>query len=102
MDSPSTNPTILGIGAVTTAGIELWRDGRLTASIRSISVDGFPAVIAQPTQSVAYCAVEVDVAPGQLLDIQLFDAGHVPPLPQEELCSGAERAAKEIVRTLLV
>jgi hypothetical protein len=102
MDSPSTNPTILGIGVVTTVGIERWRDGSLTASVRSSSIDGFPAVIAQPAQSVAYCAVEVDVAPGQLLDVQLFDAGQVPPLPQEELCLGAERAAREIIRTLLV
>jgi hypothetical protein len=101
MDSPSTDPTILGIGVVTSAGIERWRQGNLAAQVQPTSVGGFPALIAQPTQSTAYCAVEVDVAPGQLLDVQLFDGGHTPPLRQEDLCSGAQRAAGEIIKTLV-
>jgi Protein of unknown function (DUF3558) len=100
LDSPSADPIILGIGVVTSVGIERWREGNLAAELQPTSVGGFPALIAQPTQSTAYCAVEVDVAPGQLLDVQLFDGGHTPPLRQEDLCSGAERAAGEIIETL--
>lgn len=101
MDSSSTNPTILGIGLVTSVGVERWREGNLAASIEPTAVSGFPAVLAQPTQSTSYCAVEVDVAAGQLLDVQLFDGGHTPPLARKELCARAERAAGEIVSTLL-
>ena len=101
MDSPSTDPRILGIGTVTSVGVERWRTGDLAARTEWTSVEGFPAVVAQPTRSSSYCAVEVDVASGQLLDVQLIDAGHRPPLPQEELCSGARRAAAAVVRSLL-
>jgi Protein of unknown function (DUF3558) len=100
MDGPAADPTVLGFGLVTSVGIERWQDGGLAANIRATSIATFPALIALPTQLVAYCAVEVDTAPGQLVDVQLLDGGHVPPLPQEILCARARSSAEEIVKTL--
>jgi hypothetical protein len=101
MSSSSTDPTILGVGLVTTVGIERWQQGNLEAVSRPDHVAGFPAIVAVPSQSKTYCAVEVDVAAGQLLDIQFLDAGHQPPLRQEELCSRARRSAEAAIKTLL-
>jgi hypothetical protein len=101
MSSSSADPTILGVGIVTTVGIERWRERNLAAVVRSDSVAGFPAIVALPSQSKAYCAVEVDVAAGQLLDVQFLDAGHQPPIAQDELCSRAKRSAEAAVTTLL-
>ena len=101
MDSPSADPTVLGIGLVTSVGIERWREGNLAAGTESTAIEGFPALIARPTQSARYCAVEVDVSTGQLLDVQFLDGGHSPPLPQDDLCSRATRSAAEVVKSLL-
>ena len=101
MNSSSSAPTILGIGTVTSAGIERWRDSDVAATVSSTEVAGFPAVVAAPDQSDAYCAIGVDVAVGQLLDIQLLDAGHQPPLSQGELCARAQRSAEEAMKGLL-
>jgi len=91
----------LGVGTVTTVGIERWRDGNLAVHLRPEVVEGFPALVAIPTQSTAYCSVEVDLASGQLLDVQLADAGDTPPVPQNDLCLRAGRAAAEMTKTLL-
>jgi hypothetical protein len=64
-------------------------------------VDEFPAVVAVPTRFTNYCSVEVDVAAGQLMDVQLSDAGGSPPVPQDELCNRAEHAAAELINSLL-
>ena len=101
MSSSSADPTILGIGLVTTVGIERWQEGNVEAVVRPDHVAGFPAIFAVPNQSKTYCAVEVDVAAGQLLDIQFLDAGHQPPLRPEELCSRAKQSAEAAIKTLL-
>ena len=92
---------ILGIGTVTTAGIERWQDPVLQAEIRPIRVADFPAVVAVPTNSQSYCGVEVDVAPGQLIDVQVLDGGYSTPIPQSTLCDRAEQSAGAIMQTLL-
>jgi hypothetical protein len=101
MNSSSEDPTILGVGLITNVGIERWTEDDLAATIRPGQAAGFPAIIAAPIQSKAYCAVEVDVARGQLLDVQLLDGGHQPPLRQEELCSRAQASAEAVMKTLL-
>ena len=101
MFSSSPGAVLLGVGTVTTAGIERWQDTSLAARVRPTAVAGFPAVIALPTQSGAYCSVEVDVAPGQLLDVQISDGGDSPPVTQEALCQRAGQTAEEMARTLL-
>jgi hypothetical protein len=93
---------IMSVSVVTTAGIEFFSSGTLAADVRAADVAGFPAVIAQPTQYTEFCNVVVDVAPGQLVDIQSQDGGRKPPIPQEQLCEDAERAATAVMRTLLL
>ena len=92
---------VVGVGVVTTAGIELFTSGELAARVRSIQVQGFPAVVAEPTRFTDYCTVIVDVAPGQLLDVQFRDGGRQPPIPQEQLCRDAEQVAGVAMGNLL-
>jgi hypothetical protein len=99
--SSRPDAVILGIGIVTTAGIERWQDPSLSADVRPTAVADFPAVVTVPTQSNAYCGVEVDVADGQLLDVQVLDGGDVPPVEQDDLCERAARSADQVMRTLV-
>ena len=78
----------VGVSIVTSAGIELFTSGELAAEVRPVEVQGFPAVVAVPTRFTEYCTVVVDVAPGQLLDVQFADGGRGPPIPQDQLCRG--------------
>ncbi len=94
-------PIALAIGTVTTVGIERWQSGDLAARTEPATVAGFPAVVAVPSRFTNYCSVEVDVAPAQLLDVQLSDGGGLPPVGQDELCSRARRAAAELIKSLL-
>ncbi|OLT00077.1 hypothetical protein BJF90_07190 [Pseudonocardia sp. CNS-004] len=86
---------------MTTVGIERFTTGELAAEIRPITVQGFPAVVAVPTRFTDYCTVVVDVAPGQLLDVQFATGGRQPPIPQPQLCRDAEIVAGEVMTTLL-
>ncbi len=99
--SSRPDATIVGIGVVTTVGIERWQDPDLSADVHPEAVAGFPAVVTVPTGSNAYCGVEVDVAVGQLLDVQVLDGGDVPPVEQSDLCERAVRSAEQAVRSLL-
>lgn len=100
MYSSSPRAVLLGVGTVLTAGIELWRGEDLAARLQPVTVNGFPALVAIPTQSSAYCSVEVDIATGQLLDVQIADGGDTPAVPQEDLCRKAVVTAEEMTKTL--
>jgi hypothetical protein len=91
----------LGVSVVTTAGIEFFTSGRLAADVRPADVVGFPAAVAVPTRLTQFCAVVVDVAPGQLIEVQALDGGRQPPISQEQLCRDAEQGAKAAMTTLL-
>jgi hypothetical protein len=91
----------IGISTVTTAGIERWQDNDIAAEVQPTSVADFPAVVAVPTRYTTYCSVEVDVATGQLLDVQFSDGGRHPPIRQDELCRRAEQVAEAAMSTLL-
>jgi hypothetical protein len=90
---------ILGVGIVTSVGVERWRENDVAAQLRPTIIEGFPALVTAPTQSRKYCGVEVDVASGQLLDVQVLDGG--ASAPQSELCASAEQAATEIMKRLI-
>jgi hypothetical protein len=90
-----------GISLVTTVGIERFTSGELDAELRPVEVQGFPAVVAVPTRFTDYCTVIVDVAPGQLLDVQFATGGRQPPIPQPQLCRDAEIVAGAAMTTLL-
>ncbi len=86
---------------MTTAGIELFTSGKLDATVTGTQVQGFPAVVAVPNRFTKFCSVLVDVAPGQLLDIQFSDGGGEPPIPQDQLCRAAEQVAEATMQTRL-
>jgi hypothetical protein len=69
--------------------------------LRPVQVRGFPALVVLPTQLDDWCGVVVDVAPGQLLDLHFSDGGGQPPVPQPQLCQGAEALADAAMTTLL-
>jgi hypothetical protein len=60
----------LGVGLVVSAGIERFTTRQVDATVTPIDVRGFPAVELVPDGRPEYCTVIVDVAPGQLIDIQ--------------------------------
>lgn len=90
----------LGIDAVTIKGIERYTVERVDATVTPIGARGFPAVQVVPPRP-GYCTVIVDVAPGQLLDVQFADGGREPPIPTPDLCEGARLAAELAMDTLL-
>lgn len=94
-------PIAVGIGTVTSIGIERWRRGDIAADMRPTTVADFPAVVAVPRRLTDYCSVEVDVAAGQLLDVQFSDGGGEPPIPQDELCRRAGQVAEQLMTSLL-
>jgi Protein of unknown function (DUF3558) len=94
-------PIAVGVGTVTSVGIERWRRGDLAAEVHPTMVADFPAVVAVPQRLTDYCSVEVDVAAGQLLDVQFSDGGGKPPIPQDELCRRAGQVADELMTSLL-
>jgi hypothetical protein len=97
-----TDPAIsISISVVTTVGIEFWTSGRAAAEIRPTEIAQFPALEATSQIVDDGCNVLVDVAPRQMLDIQSRSAGANPPIPQDQLCRDAERAANLVMNTLL-
>jgi hypothetical protein len=89
------------ISVVTTAGIEFWTSGQAAADIQPLEVAGFPALVARSQTLDDGCKVLLDVAPGQLLEVQTRSAGADPPIPEEQLCRDAERGAIVVMGTLL-
>jgi Protein of unknown function (DUF3558) len=93
---------VAGVSAVTSVGIERYTTSRgLAAELRPVQVRGFPALVVVPTRLNDSCTVVVDVAPGQLIDAQFGDGGGRPPVPQPQLCQGAEALASAVMATLL-
>ncbi|WP_170183699.1 DUF3558 domain-containing protein [Pseudonocardia hydrocarbonoxydans] len=84
-----------------TGGIELFFRPGVRSEITPIEVAGFPAVIALPVTIRDFCTVVVDVAPGQLVDVQMANGGRQPPIPQADLCVDAQRAAGIVMGNLL-
>ena len=97
----SPESVLLGITTVTTVGIERWQEEDVAVELRATTTRGFPALIAQPRQYDDYCSVEVDVAVGQLLDVQYGVGSLAAQVSQDELCRRAEQSAEQAVATLL-
>jgi hypothetical protein len=92
----------VAVSLVTTAGVERFTAPHgLAAELRPVQVRGFPALVVTPTRYTTYCTVVVDVAPGQLIDAQFSDGGGQPPVPQPQLCQGAEAMADAVMASLL-
>lgn len=91
----------ISISVVTTAGIEFWTSDQAAADLQPVEVAGFPALVATSRTLDDGCKVVMDLAPGQLLDVQTRSAGADPPLQEDQLCRDAERAANLVMGTLL-
>jgi hypothetical protein len=91
----------VGLSIVTNVGAEVFTSGELAAEVRAVLVHGFPTVVVVPRQFTDWCAVIVDVAHGQLLDVQFADGGRMPPIPQPQLCQDAQTVADAVMATLL-
>ena len=89
-----------GVLLSVSGGIELYLREGVPSDIMPIEVTGFPALVAVPTID-RFCAVVVDVAPGQVVDVSVSDGGRVPPVPQETLCQDARRLADLVMANLL-
>jgi hypothetical protein len=83
-------------------GLELFANRQLEARVSELNVRDYRALLVVPNRFRDYCSVLVDVADGQMLDVQFADGGRTPPIPQEQLCVGAQRVADEAVETLLL
>lgn len=102
MRGPSPTNLLLGISAVTTVGIERWREEDVAVEAHTTLVADFPALVVKPTRHNDYCSVEVDVASGQLLDVQFGGGSAQAPVPQDELCLRAGRSAHAVMSELLI
>lgn len=91
----------VGIDAVTIKGIERYTVEGVDADVSTIDIRGFPAVLVFQERRPQACTVIVDVAPGQLLDVQFRDGGRVPPIPLATLCTDAQLTAELAMDTLL-
>lgn len=69
-------------------------------NLTPITVVGFPAIIARDYNHPEDCSVDVDLHPGQFLDLQFRSSGS-NKLPQDELCRRAVTTTEAAVTTLL-
>jgi Protein of unknown function (DUF3558) len=108
---PTRNCTVLGFGTPKVAisiavasrnGIERYTVEGSRSDVSPIAVGGFPAVLARPRTFTDFCTVALDVAPGQLIDVQFSDGGGgQAAIPMATLCSQATSAASGVVTALL-
>ncbi|MCP2261776.1 Protein of unknown function (DUF3558) [Streptoalloteichus tenebrarius] len=86
------------------AGIEVMAPGRAVGARQDYRVRGFPALElrtdgAPPASD--FCTASIDVAPGNMLQLQYREDGIRPPLGKDELCRRVRLLADAVVGTLL-
>jgi hypothetical protein len=88
------------LALVTDEGAELWISDEAQNTAKVISVIGFPALEVRTPNLDTLCNVEVDVAQGEFLDVLFRDGGSATPIPQDDLCLGAQRVAEAAMNSL--
>lgn len=91
----------VGVTLVVNVGIGRYTPDAVRATLTPVWVRGFPGLVVVPNEHPEFCVVVVDVADGQLLDIQFRDGGSSETVPQPDLCAGAEQAADLVMSSLL-
>lgn len=91
----------VGVTLVVTAGIEMYTSDAVRGSLTPIQIQGFPGLLLVSPDYPEACTVIVDVAAGQLLDIQFRDGGGKVAVAQPELCAGAKQATDLVMTSLL-
>jgi hypothetical protein len=88
------------LALVTNSGADLWISDEAQNTAKVISVVGFPALEVRTPNLDTLCNVEVDVAQGEFLDVLFRDGGSATPIPQDDLCLGAQRVAEAAMNSL--
>ncbi len=88
------------LALVTTEGVQLWISDEAQVEAKSATIVGFPGLIVRTPGLTTLCNVEVDLAEGQFLDVLFRDGGGAQPIPQDDLCLGAQRVAEAAVTSL--
>lgn len=92
--------TVARIALVTSMGVDVWLDSEAQVTATPVVVDAFPALVVRTPGLDDACNVEVDTGDNQFMDILFRDGGNVPPIPQDELCQGAQQVAAAAVTSL--
>ncbi|HEX3792299.1 MAG TPA: DUF3558 domain-containing protein [Pseudonocardiaceae bacterium] len=93
--------TVARIALVTSMGVDVWLDSTAQVTAQAVTVASFPALVVRTPGLDDACNVEVDTADDQFMDVLFRDGGNTPPIPQDELCDGAQRVAEAAVTSLL-
>lgn len=88
------------LALVTNEGAELWISDEAQNTAKVISIVGFPALEVRTPNEDTLCNVEVDVAEDEFLDVLFRDGGSAAPIPQDDLCLGAQRVAEAAMTSL--
>jgi len=88
------------LALVTDEGAELWISDEAQNKAKVIAIVGFPALEVRTPGLDTLCNVEVDVAQGEFLDVMFRDGGGAAPIPQDDLCLGAQRVAEAAMTSL--
>jgi len=87
----------VGITLITSEGIEMYDDAIQSGEAAPTRIGGFPAVVDKFTGALPACFIGLDVADGQLIDVQVDGS----KLPMDELCSRATKIADAIIQTII-
>lgn len=90
----------VGVTPATAAGIEVFTEQNLAVELTPITLSGFPALVVRATLRDDFCSVDVDIADGQLLDIQFAEGTGREPIPQDQLCRDAQAVADQVMITV--
>lgn len=85
------------VTTVTTTGVEWYTDGSFAVEPERLEVGGFPAVLGRAPGEDQVCFLGVDVADGQMVDVQVSS---FEGTPLDELCRYAPQIAGAAVETL--
>jgi hypothetical protein len=88
------------LALVTNEGADLWISDEAQDTAKVIAIVGFPALEVRTPGVNTLCNVEVDVAEGEFLDVLFRDGGSATPIPQDDLCLGAQRVAEAAMTSL--
>lgn len=97
-----TSPSVSTlVSAYPSRGIGEYDTDPARNDVAMIAVRGFPAMQLSFKARHDNCAVVVDVAPGQVVDVQFSAFGTDVPISISDLCAGGRQVADDAIDTLL-
>jgi Protein of unknown function (DUF3558) len=89
------------VSTVASRGIEAYDTDPRFNDVAAIEARGFPGLQLSFKARDDNCAVVIDVAPGQVLDVQYSTIGADVPISVSDLCAGAHQVAADALDSLL-